>query len=315
MELLLLSQKDVQALLDPDALLSALADGFIALSTGQVQAPTRSELGTTETGHLLVKPAWIDGHVMAVKLVSTFLGNRARGLPSIQAVITLTDAATGSPLAIMDGSYITAMRTAGGAALSARCLARPDARTLAIVGAGVQGQAHLQLLPRVRGITEIRVASRRVADAEALAATDSRARAVGSVREAVRDADIVCLCTSSATPVIEASWLAPGAHVTSVGYAPPGGELPAEVVHDATLAVESRLSFSPPPGGCAELAEFAPARGRELGELLSGRTPGRSSPTELTAYKSMGHAMEDLVVAELVYRRARDQGVGQMVHL
>jgi ornithine cyclodeaminase/alanine dehydrogenase-like protein (mu-crystallin family) len=179
----------------------------------------------------------------------------------------------------------------------------------------VQGQAHLQLLPRVRGITEIRVASRRAPDAEALAATDSRARAVGSVREAVRDADIVCLCTSSATPVIEASWLAPGAHVTSVGYAPPGGELPADVVHHATLAVESRLSFSPPPGGCAELAGLDPTRGRELGELLSGRAPGRSSPTELTAYKSMGHAMEDLVVAEHVYRRARDQGVGQMVHL
>jgi ornithine cyclodeaminase/alanine dehydrogenase-like protein (mu-crystallin family) len=262
-----------------------------------------------------VKPAWIDGHPMAVKLVSTFPGNRDRGIPTIQGVIALVDAGTGTPLAIMDGSHITAMRTAGGAALSARCLARADARVLAIVGAGVQGQAHLQLIPRVRGITEIRVTSRRVADAEALAATDVRAHAVTSVRDAVRDADIVCLCTTSDTPVIEAEWLAPGAHVTSVGYAPPGGELPPEVVRRARLAVESRLSFDPPPGGCAELAGLDPALGTELGELLAGRAPGRTSPTELTAYKSMGHAMEDLVVAALVYRRAREQGVGRPVRL
>ena len=315
MDLLLLNRDEVEALLDPDALLTALADGFIALSAGQVQAPTRSELGAAGTGHLLVKPAWIDGHPMAVKLVSTFPGNRDRGIPTIQAVIALVDAATGTPLAIMDGSHITAMRTAGGAALSARCLARADARVLAIVGAGVQGLAHLQLLPRVRGITEIRVTSRRHADAEALAATDWRAQAVTSVREAVHGADIVCLCTTSDTPVIEAEWLAPGAHVTSVGYAPPGGELPPEVVRQATLAVESRLSFDPPPAGCAELAGLDPALGTELGELLAGRAPGRTSPTELTAYKSMGHAMEDLVVAALVYRLAREQGVGRAVRL
>lgn len=315
MDLLLLNRDEVDALLDPDALLTALADGFIALSAGQVQAPTRSELGAAGAGHLLVKPAWIDGHPMAVKLVSTFPGNRDRGIPTIQAVIALVDAATGTPLAIMDGSHITAMRTAGGAALSARCLARADARVLAIVGAGVQGLAHLQLLPRVRGITEIRVTSRRHADAESLAATDARAHAVTSVREAVRDADIVCLCTTSDTPVIDAAWLAPGAHVTSVGYAPPGGEMPPEVVRRARLAVESRVSFNPPPAGCAELAGLDPARGTELGELLAGRAPGRTSPTELTAYKSMGHAMEDLVVAALVYRRAREQGVGRAVRL
>jgi ornithine cyclodeaminase/thiomorpholine-carboxylate dehydrogenase len=315
MELLVLGREEVEALLDPDALLAALADGFIALSAGTVQAPTRSALGAAGTGHLLVKPAWIAGHPMAVKLVSTFPGNRDRGMPTIQAVIALVDALTGTPLAIMDGSHITAMRTAAGAALSARCLARADARVLAIVGAGVQGLAHLQLLPRVRGITEIRVASRRLADAQALAARDARAQAVASIRDAVRGADVVCLCTTSDTPVIEGDWLAPGAHVTSVGYAPPGGELPPEVVRHATLAVESRLSFEPPPAGCAELAGLDPALGIELGELLAGRAPGRLSDAQLTAYKSMGHAMEDLVVAELVYRKARAVGAGRSVSL
>lgn len=315
MELLVLGREEVEALLDPDELLAALADGFIALSAGTVQAPARVALGAAGTGHLLVKPAWIAGHPMAVKLVSTFPGNRDRGMPTIQAVIALVDALTGTPLAIMDGSHITAMRTAAGAALSARCLARADARVLAIVGAGVQGLAHLQLLPRVRGITEIRVASRRLADAQALAARDARAQAVASIRDAVRGADVVCLCTTADTPVIERDWLAPGAHVTSVGYAPPGGELPFEVVRHATLAVESRLSFEPPPAGCAELAGLDPALGIELGELLSGRAPGRLSDAQLTAYKSMGHAMEDLVVAELVYRKARAVGAGRSVSL
>lgn len=315
MQLLLLGREEVEALLDPDELLEALAQGFIALSAGTVQAPARIAVGAADTGHLLVKPAWVAGHPMAVKLVSTFPGNRDRGLPTIQAVIALVDADTGTPVAFMDGSHITAMRTAGGAALSARCLARADARVLAIVGAGVQGLAHLQLLPRVRGITEIRVTSRRPADAQALAARDPRARAVASAQDAVRGADVVCLCTTSATPVIEGAWLSPGAHVTSVGYAPPGGELPPEVVRQARLAVESRLSFEPPPAGCAELAGLDPALGVELGELLAGRAPGRPSDTALTAYKSMGHAMEDLVVAELVYRRARERGAGRSVRL
>lgn len=314
-ELLLLGREEVRALLDPDELLAGLADGFIALSDGQVQAPSRSEIGAAGTGHLLIKPAWRAGHPMAVKLVSTFPGNRDRGRPTVQAIIALVDALTGTPQAIMDGSHITAMRTAAGAALSTRCLARADARVLAIIGAGVQGQAHLQLLPRVREFREIRIASRTPADAEALAATDRRARAVESCRDAVEGADVVCLCTTSGAPVIRIDWLAAGAHVTSVGYAPPGGELPPEVVRQGRIAVESRLSFEPPPAGCAELAGLDPAMGTELGQLLSGRVAGRTSDRELTAYKSMGHAMEDLVAAEIVFRAAQQRGVGQRTRL
>ena len=307
---LLLGDAEVRALLDLDELLAALADGFIALNEGRVQAPTRSALEARGGGHLLVKPAWLAGHPMGVKLVSTFPGNRERGLPTIHALIALVDAETGTPTAVLDGAHITAMRTAGGSALSTRCLAREDARILAIIGAGVQGLAHLQLLPLVRTFTEIRVASRRLADAEALAAADPRARAVASVQDAVRGADVICLCTTSGRPVIEEAWLSPGAHVTSVGYAPPGGELPVALVRRARLAVESRLSFEPPPAGCAELAGLDPMLGTELGALLSGRAAGRASDTELTAYKSMGHAMEDLVVAELVQRKARARGMG-----
>jgi ornithine cyclodeaminase/thiomorpholine-carboxylate dehydrogenase len=315
MELLLLNREEVQSLLDLDELLDGLADGFIALSDGLVHAPPRSELNGEGAGHLLLKPAWLRGHPMAVKLVSTFAGNPDRGLPTIQAVITLFDPSTGTPLAIMDGAYITAMRTAACAALSARCLARTNARVLAIIGAGVQGQAHLKVLPRVREFSEIRIASLRVEDAQALAAADARARACASYEEAVHGADVVCLCTTSGTPVISSDWLAAGAHVTSVGYAPPGGELPLEIIRQARLAVESRLSFEPPPAGCGELTGLDPTMGTELGHLLSGRAAGRASDSELTAFKSMGHAMEDMVAAAIVYRKARQQGVGRRASL
>ena len=315
MELLLLSRDEVQSLLDVDELLAGLADGFIALSEGRVHSPQRSEISVPGAGHLLLKPAWLPGHPMVVKLVSTYLGNSSRGLPTIQALITLVDPSTGTPQAIMDGSCITAMRTAACAALSAKCLARRNARVLAIIGAGVQGQAHLKLLPRVREFSEIRIASLAFTDAETLAAADVRARAFESYREAVRGADVVCLCTSSGTPVIDCDWLSPGAHVTSVGYAPPGGELPLEVVRQGRLVVESRLAFEPPPTGCGELTGLDSAMGTELGTLLSGRAAGRASDSELTVFKSMGHAMEDMVAADIVYRNAKQRGIGRRARL
>lgn len=315
MELLLCDREAVQSLLDLDELLAGLDAGFMALSEGKVSAPNRSEISVPGAGHLLIKPAWLPGNPIAVKLVSTFVGNRDRAMPTIQAIITLFDPLTGTPQAIMDGAYITAMRTAACAALSAKCLAREDAGVLAIIGAGVQGQAHLTMLPRVRGFTDIRIASLHFHDAQTLAAADSRARAVASYEEAVQGADVVCLCTTSGTPVISIDWLAAGAHVTSVGYAPPGGELPLEIIRQGRLVVESRLSFEPPPTGCGELAGLDPAMGTELGELLSGKAAGRASDGELTVFKSMGHAMEDMVAADIVYRNALQKGVGRRASL
>ncbi|TMD28339.1 MAG: hypothetical protein E6J04_15820, partial [Chloroflexi bacterium] len=165
---------------------------------------------------------------------------------------------------------------------------RTDTRVLAIVGAGVQGRSHLQMLPRVRPFSEIRIASGHVVHAEQLAATDARAHAVETAEEAVRGADVVCLCTNAGEPVISPDWLAPGMHVTSVGYNPPGGELDPRVIERGRLFVETRLAFEPPPAGCGELAGFDPSVGTELGEVLLGRSPGRQSKDELTVYKAMG---------------------------
>ncbi len=315
MNILMLNETEVQRLLDPDALLDALAGGFKALSEGLVSAPKRNEVTVPNTGFLLAMPAYQHGREVTVKLVSVFHGNEQLGIPGHQALICLFDPQTGTPLSVMDGTYITAIRTAGAAALSTRLLARTDTRVLAIVGAGVQGRSHLKMLPRVRPFSEIRIASRRFVDAEQLAATDTRARAVETAEEAVRGADVVCLCTSSGEPVISLDWLAPGMHITSVGYAPPGGELDRRVIEHGRFFVETRLAFEPPPTGCGELAGFDPAIGTELGEILLGRRPARQSKDELTIYKAMGHACEDMAAASLVYHRAQQDGVGQTVEL
>jgi len=315
MEVLMLSAGEVERLFDPDALLNALADEFKALSEDRITAPGRSEVSTGSPGFLLAMPVYRPGREITVKLVSVFHGNDALGVPSHQALICLFDAATGTPVCIMDGAYITAMRTAGAAALSTRELARDDARTLALVGAGVQGAAHLKMVLRVRDFREIRIASRTFAHAQRLAERDERARAVEAVEEAVRDADVVCLCTNAPAAVLRGEWLAPGAHVTSVGYRPPGGELGGDVIERGALFVETRRAFEAPPVGCGELTGRDPASGTEIGELLLGIRPGRKSHDDITVYKAMGHACEDMAAASLVYQRARREGIGVVVAL
>ena len=199
MQIRVLSDDDVQRLLDLDDLLDALARGFSALTAGQVAAPPRNGVDVSG-GFLLSMVAHAPAHPMGVKLVSVFHGNHRVGLPGHLALISLFDERTGAPTAVMNGTYITAMRTAGGAALSTRLLSRPDSRTLAIVGAGVQGASHVRMLSRVRDFTDIRVASLSLADAERVAAADPRVTATASAEDAVRGADVVCLCTTSPTP-------------------------------------------------------------------------------------------------------------------
>ena len=315
MDILMLNETEVQRLLEPDALLNQLAEGFKAQSSGLVDAPKRNEITIPNTGFLLSMPAYQQGREVSVKLVSVFHGNKQLGIPSHQALICLFDPQTGTPLAFMDGNYITALRTAGAAALSTKLLARTDTQVLAIVGAGVQGHSHLKMLPHVRPFSEIRVVSRHFADAEQLAATDSRARAVETTEEAIRGADVICLCTNSNKPVISPDWLAPGMHITSIGYAPPGGELSPQIIAEGHLFVETRLAFEPPPVGCWELAGLDPSVGTELGEVLLGGKLGRQSTNELTIYKAMGHASEDMAAASLVYHRAKQEGVGLTVVL
>src|SRR5256712_10619010 len=216
-ELLYLSRQDVERLLDVDAMLDALGKALIAYSAGTTTVPPRVGIRVPDLGLLGTLPAYVPGIALEVKLVSVFPGNHHHSLPSHQGLIALFDEGDGAPLAVMDGTYITAIRTGGTAAVAARALARKDAAVLAILGAGVQGESHLAMSPRVRVFSEIRVASRDGEKAAHLASRHPIARVVPSFEEAVRGADVVACCTDAHEPVISCAWLQAGAHVSSVG--------------------------------------------------------------------------------------------------
>lgn len=314
-EILVLDRASVERLLDLGDLMEALADGFRALTRGEVVAPDRNQLAMPDGAFLLSMPGRMGDGLMAVKVVTLFESNAAAGVPAHLATIGLYDADTGVCRAFMDGTYITAIRTSAAAALACDLLARRDARVLAIVGSGVQAEHHLRTFPMVRDLAEIRIAALRHDEARRVAELDPRARAVDGVEEAVRDADVVALVTSAGQPVIDPGWLRPGAHVSSVGYKPPDGELPPELARTGHLFVETRKALEPPPVGCAELRDLGPGAATELGELLLGRAPGRRDADEITVYKAMGHVVEDIAAAELVVAAARRAGVGTSVAL
>ena len=310
----LIAKADVERLLDIDALIDALADAFRKLSAGETSVPPRTATSNAD-GLLGVMPGYVPGGGMLVKLVSVFPHNHDHGMPSHQALIALFDETDGSPLAVMDGTAITATRTGAASALSVRLLAPKRARVLAVLGAGVQGRSHLTAVPRVREFSDIRLASRVREHAVALAGEFPQTRVVDSFEEAVAGADVVCCCTDAAEPVLIRSWLKPGAHVTSVGASRNGPELGADVVNADLLCVESRSAFLPYPAGAHELQGMNPELAVEMGELVSGTRSGRSDDRQRTVYKSMGHAVEDIAAARLVFERALQENVGSLVEL
>jgi ornithine cyclodeaminase len=294
--MLVLAQEQVAALLDVDLLLERLERAFVELSAGRASVPPR-EAAFAPLGYLAAMPGYVDG-VLAAKLVSVFPEHE----PSHQALIAVFDAETGTPVAVMDGTHITAVRTGASSAVATRALARENAKVLAVLGSGVQARSHLDAVGRVRSFGEVRVASRTHAHAQALA-EETGATAVESFEEAVRGADVVCCCTHTDSPILHREWLAPGAHICSVGVGD-GPELDAETVQAGLLVVESPAAFQPFPAGAHELSGLDPSVGVELGTILSGEHAGRTSDDEITVYKSMGHAVEDAAAAALVLERA-----------
>jgi alanine dehydrogenase len=295
--MLVLSRNEVEELLDLDALLDALAAAHAELSAGEASLVPRMGAFAGKAGILGAMPAYAPSSGLGCKLVTLFPENRDR--PTHQAMIALFEPGTGTPAALMDGTYITAMRTAAAAALATRLLARPDARVLAILGTGVQSRSAQEMFPRAREFAEVRVAGR------------------GEFEEAVRGADVVHATTAAAEPVVRFDWLSPGAHVSSVGYGAGGSELDPAIVERAdVVVVEQRDSaFAPLPAGAPELEPRGPDGVVELGEIIAGTAVGRSSGEQITLYKSVGVAVQDLAAAALVLAAARERGVGQEIEL
>ncbi|PYV33619.1 MAG: ornithine cyclodeaminase [Acidobacteria bacterium] len=328
--MLFLAQADVQRLLDTDRLIEALVPAMAELSAGRVSMPARigAEVPGAK-GVLGVMPVYLPSAASLVtKLVSVFPKNAGGPHPTHQALIAVFDAETGAPLAVMDGTLITAARTAAGSALATRWLARPDAGVLAIVGTGVQARAHARAIPRVRPIRRVRVAGRDEREVARLAEELREElrlpiEAAKTIRAAIAGADIICATTHSPEPVIRGEWLEPGVHVNSVGFNPEGREVDAETVQKAVVVVESRqAALAPYPSGANDL--IWPIRDglitaahihAEIGEIVSGTRPGRSSREEITLYKSVGVAVQDAVAAGLVLEAARKQKTGQEIEL
>jgi ornithine cyclodeaminase/alanine dehydrogenase-like protein (mu-crystallin family) len=311
-EIRVIGKVDVESLLDHDELMTAVATALRQLAAGESSVPPR--IATfTDHGLIAAMPGYLPGSPAAVKLVSVFPGNADHDRPTHQAIVVVFDAATGTPRAIVDGTAITARRTAATSAVAARALVRPGSRVLAILGAGVQGRAHLDVMRRVFELDEVRIASRTSERAASLAADHPGVRAVASFEDAVRGADVVCCCTAARDPIIELGWLQRGAHVSSVGT---GHEVDAATVAAANVFVEWRGAVtSPPPAGAVELQGLDPAAVTEIGEVLAGSRAGRHSAEEATLFKSTGHAAEDVAAASVVLRRALVAGIGTSIRL
>ncbi|HUQ17486.1 MAG TPA: ornithine cyclodeaminase family protein, partial [Candidatus Saccharimonadales bacterium] len=293
--------------------------GFAALSTGAAGVPLRSRLDLGEEALGLTMPASLRGSpYYAVKLVSVVPANPGRGRPLVTAMVLLSDAATGETLAILDGEALTALRTGAAGGLAARLLASPDARVVALFGAGAQARSQLLALAAVRPVAEVRVVTRAPEHAVALLQWAAGRPELAGVRIEVRDpaaavagAQIVVTATSSPTPVFDGTLLGPGTHVTAVGaFSPDTRELDDAAMRGATIFVDQR------DGALAEAGELRGLQAddvREIGAVVAGLAIGRSTPAERTVFKSVGNAIQDLVVAAAVYDQARVLGLGEQV--
>jgi ornithine cyclodeaminase/alanine dehydrogenase-like protein (mu-crystallin family) len=318
----LLTEQHVHALLPITDLIAAMESALAKFSAGDVLQPVRSVLMVGPTkAYFGLMPAYVPAPAsLGAKLVTVFSENHAKALPSHLATIFLLDPDTGSLVALMDGRYITEARTAAVSAVSARFLAKPTASTLAIIGSGVQARSHLEALQHVRQLEQVRIWSPREHSRQQFV-DDMSPRvpipitAYGSAEEAVRDADLIVLVTSSKTPVIMDDWVSPGAHVMCIGACRPDQrEMDPQLVKRGRLFVDSRVAALVESGDVVmniAAGLFAPSHIRgEVGELVLGRAGGRMSDADITIFKSLGMAVEDVVAADLVFRRASESGAG-----
>jgi ornithine cyclodeaminase len=320
MAILVLTQSEVERLLDMEGCIEAMAEILESLARGELFQPLRSiAFPPGENSGMGLMPSHRSGAAgaYALKTICLFPDNPKRGLDAHQGTVTLFSGETGEVRALMNASAITAIRTAAVSAVATRLLAHDDATELAIIGSGVQGRSHVAAMRAIRPWSKIRIASRTHLNALGLA-EETGAEAVESIEEAVRGADVVVTATSSSEPVLRREWLKPGAHVNAVGSSvKTARELDTATMVDASLFVDRRESTVNEAGDYLfPLNEGAIGSDHikaEIGEILIGEHPGRTAPDELTVFKSLGLAVEDLAAAEYVVRRAEETGTGTTV--
>jgi len=322
MRLSVLSRDDVARAVSMPAAIDAVASAYRELSAGRAQSPVRLAL-QAPSGTALFMPGYLeDTAAMGAKIVSVFQGNAERGLPSIHGIVIILDPETGIPMAIMDGTYLTALRTGAGSGVATRALAREDARVLAIFGAGGQARAQIDAVRAVRPIEEVRVVSKGGRSARELAATleGVRAHAVNDPAEAVLGADVICTVTTSSRPVFPAEAVGPGTHVNGVGsFKPDMQEVPAELLVRSRIFVDARDAALEEAGDLIiPIRDGVFGEDRivaDMGEVLDGRAEGRTNPDEVTYFKSVGNAVQDMAVGLLAVREGEARGLGTTVEL
>jgi len=324
MTVLFLNREDVEALLPVGECIEVMAGALGALARGEAFQPLRAAHWLPDRRGLLVTmPGGLfaeDGGVLGVKVLTVFPGNATHGEESHQGAVLLFEAERGRPLAFLDASSITAIRTAAVSALATRLLAREDAGDLAILGSGVQARTHLAALREVRPLRRVRVWSRDPENARRFAAEESAlyglpVEPVATAREAVEGADLLCTVTAAVEPVVHGEWIAPGCHINAVGACTPNArELDTAAVVRARLFVDRRESALHEPGEIlTPLREGAIGEDHilgEIGELVIGRVAGRRAPEDVTLFESLGLTVEDLASARHIYRKALEQGKG-----
>lgn len=323
MSILILTHDEVQQLLPMDECIGVMREALSALATGQVYQPLRTAIRPPGAAGLLgLMPAYRSGAraVYGLKAVCVFPGNAAQGRDAHQGAVMLFSAETGELMAMLNASAVTAIRTAAVSGVATDLLAREDAIELAIIGAGVQARAHLIAMACVRPIRRVRVASRDFSHAMQFA-QETRYHLLApidpaeTVEEAVSGADIIVTATTAAEPILKREWLAPGVHVNAVGSSIASArEIDTATMAAAALFVDRRESTLNESGDylfAAREGAIDPEHIRaEIGEVLIGAKPGRTADDELTVFKSLGLAIEDLAAADYAYRKAQQTGVG-----
>ena len=325
--MLVLSEKEIRRLIDIEEMIGALEKAHLQFSTGKAVMPVRLVVPLPQIkGRITSMPAYLgEDRALGMKVVTYFQQNPKEGLPAILATIMLYSPETGKILALMDGSFITAVRTACASAMATKILANPESSTLGVLGAGVQARAHIRALCQVRAIKRIKLYSpsgnsaRRLKE-ELEPEVKIEIEPVESAEKTVRGADLLVTATTAKEPILNSSWLRPGAHINAIGsHRPDLREIDAATMKRAKVFVDSREAIMVECGDVLlAIKEGAIAERHasvEIGEVLAGNKPGRTTPEEITLYKSVGIAVQDVAAAQLVYQKALEKKVGTNVEI